>query len=289
MTTVLVAGATGKQGGAVADLLLQRGHVAVAYVRSPDAPAARALADRGARLAVGDLSDPEALAKAVADVDAVFGLSVPFGPGGRDQEVAQGELLVDVAARADVHLVLSSLRGADRLVDSQVAHASSKQLIEAHLREVGGPATVLGPTYFMENTLNVKFNQLGNGVLAMPLSPDKKLDQVTVLDIAGMAVHAVENPGEMVGRRVDLASDSVSGVEAAAALSQALGREIPYRQTPIEQVRQWAGDELANMWQRFEDNTFHLDIAQLRAAYPTVAWHGFADWVATVDWDRVLA
>jgi uncharacterized protein YbjT (DUF2867 family) len=289
MTTVLVAGATGKQGGAVADLLLQRGHVAVAYVRSPDASAARALADRGARLAVGDLSDPEALAKAVADVDAVFGLSVPFGPGGRDQEVAQGELLVDVAARADVHLVLSSLRGADRLVDSQVAHASSKQLIEAHLREVGGPATVLGPTYFMENTLNVKFNQLGNGVLAMPLSPDKKLDQVTVLDIAGMALHAVENPGEMVGRRVDLASDSVSGVEAAAALSQALGREIPYRQTPIEQVRQWAGDELANMWQRFEDNTFHLDIAQLRAAYPTVAWHGFADWVATVDWDRVLA
>lgn len=43
---------------------------------------------------------------------AVFGISVPFGPGGLEQEVAQGKLLV--AADLGLHLVFSSVRGADR-------------------------------------------------------------------------------------------------------------------------------------------------------------------------------
>ncbi|WP_425567744.1 hypothetical protein [Nonomuraea dietziae] len=34
--------------------------------------------------------------------------------------------------------------------------------------------------------------RLNQGVYAFPLSPERKLDQVTVLDIAGMAVHAIE-------------------------------------------------------------------------------------------------
>jgi uncharacterized protein YbjT (DUF2867 family) len=126
-------------------------------------------------------------------------------------------------------------------------------------------------------------------ILAMPLSPDKKLDQVTVLDIAGMTVHAIEHPEEMAGKGVDLASDSVTGREAAQVLSEVLGREIPYRPLPLEQVRQWAGDEIATMFQRFEDNTEFLDTASLRAEYPAVRWHGFADWARTVDWERVLA
>jgi uncharacterized protein YbjT (DUF2867 family) len=289
MTNVLVTGATGKQGGAVSNLLIERGHAVTAYVRSPDSSAAGALADKGARLVVGDLADAEALGKAVADVDAVFGLSVPFGAGGKEQEVAQGTLLVDVAARHDVHLVYSSVRGADRIVSSDVAHASSKQIIEAHLRESSVAATVVGPTYFMENALNVRFNQLTNGVFAMPLSPDKKLDQVTVLDIAGMVAHAIENRDEMVGKRIDLASDSITGTEAAAVLSEILGREIPYRHLPIAQVRQWSGDEIGNMFQRFEDNVYFLDIAALRAAYPMVTWHSFADWARTIDWATLLA
>jgi uncharacterized protein YbjT (DUF2867 family) len=218
----------------------------------------------------------------------MFGLSVPFGDGGKEQEVAQGRLLIDVATQLGVHLVYSSVRGADRIINSNVAHASSKQLIEAYLRDRNPSATVLGPTYFMENTLNVAFNRLRDGVLAMPLSPDKQLDQVTVLDIAGMAVQALENPDQFVGRRIDLASDSVTGKQAAAVLSDVLGRDIPYRQVPIDQVRRWAGDEVANMFQRFEDNTYFLDITALRQQYPAVRWHTFAEWAKTVDWSHLL-
>ena len=221
--------------------------------------------------------------------DAVFGLSVPFGEGGKDEEVAQGRLLVDTAARLDVHLVYSSVRGGDRLVATDIDHADSKQLIEAYLREQQVRATVLGPVYFMENVLNLGFSRLGDGMLANPLTPGKPLDQVSVLDIAGIAVHAIEHPDEFVGERIDIASDRVTGQEAARILSEVLGREIPYQQLPLDMVRQWAGEEVATMFQRFEDNTDFLDIETLHAKYPDVRWHSYAEWANTVDWDKILA
>ncbi|MEV4822948.1 NmrA/HSCARG family protein [Micromonospora sp. NPDC049274] len=288
MTTVLVIGATGKQGGAVAELLLEHGHDVTAYVRSPESPSAVALAAAGVRLAVGDLADPQALANAAHGTDAIFGLSVPFGAGGKEEEVTQGRLLVDTAARAGTHLVYSSVRGADRLVATDIDHADSKQLVEAYLRERQVPATVLGPVYFMENALNVGFSRLTDGVLANPLSPGKPLDQVTVRDIAGLAVHAIEHPDRFVGERIDVVSDRVTGEEAARILGEVLDREIPYRQMPLDQVRQWAGDEIADMFQRFEDTTDFADIDALHARYPDVAWHSYADWARTVDWDHVL-
>ncbi len=288
MTTVLVIGATGKQGGAVAELLLKRGHDVTAYVRSPESPSARALSTAGARLVTGDLADPEALAAAARGVDAIFGLSVPFGSGGKDEEVAQGRLLVDVAARAGAHLVYSSVRGADRQAETDIDHANSKQLVEAYLRGQEIRATVLGPVYFMENVLNVGFSRLADGVLANPLSAGKPLDQVTVRDIAGLAVLAVEQPERFIGERIDVVSDRVTGEEAARILSEVLGREIPYQRLPLDQVRHWAGDEIADMFQHFEDNTDFVDADGLHARYPDVGWHSYADWARTVDWDLVL-
>lgn len=288
MATVLVIGATGKQGGAVAELLLKHGHDVIAYVRSPESPPALALSTAGVRLVAGDLADPEALAGAAHSVDAIFGLSVPFGSGGKNEEVAQGRLLVDVAARAGAHLVYSSVRGADRLMAAGIDHADSKQLVEAYLRDQRVRATVLGPVYFMENVLNVGFSRLIDGIVANPLSAGKPLDQVTVRDIAGLAVHAIEHPDRFVGERIDVVSDRVTGEQAARILSDVLGREIPYHQMPLDQVRQWAGDEIADMFQRFEENTDFLDVGDLHARYPDVAWHSYADWARTVDWDLVL-
>jgi uncharacterized protein YbjT (DUF2867 family) len=288
VTTVLVIGATGKQGGAVAELLLDHGHDVTAYVRSPESPAARQLSAAGARLVTGDLADAQALDNAAKGVDAIFGLSVPFGSGGKDEEVAQGRLLVDAAARSGAHLVYSSVRGAGRVAATDVGHADSKQLVEAYLRDQPVRSTVLGPVYFMENVLNVGFSRLTDGVLVNPLSAGKPLDQVTVRDIAGLTVYAIENPDLVAGKRIDVVSDRVTGEEAAGILSEVLGREIPYRQMPLDQVRQWAGDEIADMFARFEANTDFADLDALHAEYPAVRWHSYADWARTVDWDRVL-
>ncbi|MEC3996559.1 NmrA family NAD(P)-binding protein [Actinacidiphila sp. DG2A-62] len=62
---VLVTGATGNQGGAVARALLAEGRPVRALVRDPSSAAARALATAGATLVRGDLDDSASLKEAV--------------------------------------------------------------------------------------------------------------------------------------------------------------------------------------------------------------------------------
>lgn len=162
-------------------------------------------------------------------------------------------------------------------------------MIERYLHDRPVTATVLGPVYFMENALNLGFNRLNQRIFATPLSAAKRLDQTTVLDIAALTVHAFEHPDQLAGQRIDLASNSLSGAEIASILSHVLGRTIPYQQLPIEQVRQWAGDDLATMFGRFEANEDYVDITSLRRRFPGIRWHNFASWAETIDWQRLLS
>ncbi|MFC7219267.1 NmrA family NAD(P)-binding protein [Streptomyces polyrhachis] len=289
MTRVLVTGATGKQGGAVVDLLLERGHDPVAYVRDTHSDRAQALAAKGVALAQGDLADTAALTRAAHGAGALFGVTIPFGANGATEETAQGRALADAAARAGAHLVYSSVKGAAARPDFKVEFASAKQTVQRHLESTGAHFTTVQPAYFMENALNTGFNRLHEGVYAFPLSPHRKLDQTTVLDIAGFAVHAIENPEKLAGRAIDVVSDTVTTLEAAQILAEVTGRQLPYENIPLSQIRQWAGDEIAGMFQSFEDNRQHTDLTALRAEFPEVRWHSYRDWAESIDWERVLS
>jgi len=99
---VLVTGATGNQGGAVADHLLKGGEFAVrALTRDPEKPAARALAGRGAEVVEGDLDDRASLDRALAGVYGVFSVQ-NFWETGYEREVEQGERMADAARDAEV-------------------------------------------------------------------------------------------------------------------------------------------------------------------------------------------
>jgi uncharacterized protein YbjT (DUF2867 family) len=54
---ILVFGATGSQGGAVARRLLDRGFRVRALTRDPQKPEAQALAEQGAEVVQGDMDD----------------------------------------------------------------------------------------------------------------------------------------------------------------------------------------------------------------------------------------
>jgi len=287
--TVLVGGATGHQGGAVVNKLLDNGHSVVAYVQDDQSQAAQSLHKKGVALAVGDLRNASQLEAAAAQADAIFSITVPFGPDGPMGEVVQGKNLADVAEKQNKHLVYSSIAGAKPTANLVVEHASSKQQIEAYFATKPNlKQTVIGPVYLMENLLNFKFNGLERGVYAQPLSPDKKINQVTVLDIAGLAVWAIEHPDSMIGQRVEVASDDISGEEIAQILSEVIGRHIGYYKTPIEQIRQAAGNEIATMYEKFETNPYKVDIAALRNRFPEIKWHSFKQWAETLAWKTLL-
>ena len=75
---VLVTGATGKQGGAVVEALLIRGHQVRALTRNSASSAANRLREQGVEIAVGDFTDHDSLERAARGVDAVYAMGPPM-------------------------------------------------------------------------------------------------------------------------------------------------------------------------------------------------------------------
>ena len=237
---VLVAGATGRFG-AVAELLLDRGHRVRVLTRDPASAAASALEEHRARIVRGDYDDPRSLAAAARGVDVVFasGTAHRAGPQG---ELRHGVNLVQALAAAGApHLVYVSGAGAHR--DTGVPVLESKRRVEERLRAADLPHTVLAPVYLMENALNPwNLRALHHGKLALALPPRRRLQQVATADVVAFAVLALERVQELAGERIELVGDELTGPQAAAALSQASGRDIEYEQLePSELARRDQG------------------------------------------------
>src|SRR6185295_1266566 len=105
---VLVTGATGQQGGAVARALLSRGHRVKALTRKPESDAARQLASAGADVLAGDLGNAASVLEAAGDVDTMFLMGNSY-EAGTEEETRQGIIAADSAKAAGVgHLIYSS-------------------------------------------------------------------------------------------------------------------------------------------------------------------------------------
>ena len=139
---VLVTGATGQQGGAVATHLLKDGWDVRALVRDPDKEQAQALLSQGVQLVQGDLYDRASLDRAVDGIYGVFSVQNYWLPDvGYDGEIKQGKLLADAAKDADVeHFVYTSVGAAHRGMGQR--HFESKWIIERYLEELDLPHTI---------------------------------------------------------------------------------------------------------------------------------------------------
>src|SRR5580765_126318 len=80
-TTILITGATGRQGSAAVRAALRAGLPVRAVLRDTGSAAAQRLAAMGVELVAGNLNDPASLAAACAGVDSVF--SVQQRPSSR--------------------------------------------------------------------------------------------------------------------------------------------------------------------------------------------------------------
>jgi uncharacterized protein YbjT (DUF2867 family) len=282
---VLVTGATGKQGGAVARRLLKGGHTVRAFTRKADSPAAKELSRAGAEIATGSLDERASLDRAIKGVDAVFAMSTPF-EAGMEAETLQGVTVADAANAAGVHLVYTSVGSADK--NTGIPHFESKALVEKHIAKIGVASTTIAPVYFMENAIAFGRAQLKEGTYAAALDPNRKLAQIALADIASFAVLALENRDRFVGKRYDIAGDDLSGNEAVEILSRVTGKKFSYFNVPMENIRKMSED-MATMYTWFERVGYSVDIAALKRDFPSVGWHSFEAWAKEQDWKSILA
>ena len=281
--TVVVTGSTGKQGGAVARGLLERGHKVRAVTRDPNSSQAKLLANAGATLVAASLEDTAAIMKALEGATSLFAMTTPFG--GTDAETRQGVAAAAAAKAAGVHLVFTSVGSANR--QTGIPHFDSKYEVEKYIAKVGVRATILAPVSFMENLYFAK-EQLAKGIYAAALPPTRALAQVAVVDIGAVAVRLLEDAGRFTGKRFDLASDDLTGNDVVAILSRVTGRSFTYFQVPLDVIRQGMGEDGAKMYEWFNRVGYTVDLAALRREFPDVAFHDFESWAKALDWNTLL-
>ncbi len=278
--TILVTGATGHQGGAVARHLLSRGWQVRALTRDPQKPAAQALAKLGAAVMSGDLDDRRSIDQALVGVHGAFSVQ-NFWETGAAREIQQGKTLADAARAAGVkHFVYSSVGGAER--NTGIPHFDSKWEVEQHVRALGLPATILRPVFYMDNFNSPNFRPaILQGTLTLALPPARTLQMIAVDDIGGFAALAFEKPGEFIGRAFELAGDELTMPQAAEAFSRATGRAVRFVEQPLEQVRSFS-KEYAVMLEWFDREGYQAGIPALRALYPLL--HTFEAWLRKSGW-----
>ncbi|MBW4698315.1 MAG: NmrA/HSCARG family protein [Aphanocapsa lilacina HA4352-LM1] len=263
-STILVTGATGNQGGAVARHLLSRAKFKVrALVRDPNKPAAQSLRQAGAELVEGDFSDRASLGRALQGISGVF--SVQDFQDGLETEITQGKMLVDAAKAAGVqHFVYSSVGSAER--NTGIPHFDSKFQVEEYIRASDLPYTILRPVFFFYNYNSMR-PMIENETLPQPLSPTTKLQQLCEEDYGEMVAAVFERPAEFLSRAIEVASVEMTMPEIAAAFNHVLGKNIEYKPIPFEAFQQQAGEEMTIMYRWFEDVGYAADLAELKRVF----------------------
>ena len=283
--TVLVTGATGRQGGAVIRHLLPKEWNLRALTRNCGSDVAQKLGGDGVQLVQGNLEDPASLDRALQGIYGVFSIQDFWAVGAR-REVQQGKNLADAARKAGIeHFVYSSVGGAER--SSGIDHWESKWEIEKYIRKLGLPATILRPAAFMENYYidQVEIGIL-KGKLMDPIRSDKKYQTIAIEDIGVFAALAFERPKDFIGLELELAGSELTNQEAAEVFSRVLGKDVRFQQLPMALVRLILGKEFYQMFRWFNEEGFKADIVGLRRTYPEIHLQSLEEWLHNEGWHK---
>jgi uncharacterized protein YbjT (DUF2867 family) len=223
---ILITGATGKTGGEAARQLAAAKVPFRALVRNPDK--ASALKALGAEIVIGDITDPQALKRAMAGVDKAF-LVMP----NEEEQVQVERQFIDEAKAAGVrHIVyLSSL---ESLPESTNPITRAHVATEDYLRKSGLAWTMLRPTFFNQLLLSSARRIKGDGQIVMPAG-NGTVAATDVRDVGEVIVLVLTQPGHE-NKSYDLTGPELLTMsEIAAKFSKVLGREVRYIDQPIDE------------------------------------------------------
>jgi uncharacterized protein YbjT (DUF2867 family) len=262
---ILVTGATGNQGGAVATRLVSSGWRVRALVRDADKPASRFLSWKGVELIEGDLDAPLSVGRAMRGAYGVF--CVLSWREGIEKEIKQGRNIVDTAKAYGVkHFIYSSVGGAER--STGIPHFDSKWQIERYLYGSGVPSTVFRPVYMMYNFNRPETrSSILKGALTMNIKPDRPLQMLAAEDLAVFIGLALEKPSDFMGKAIELAGDELTMPQAAEVFSRVLGLPVRFIERPISEAYS-VSKESALMMEWFNRHGYRADIRALHVLHP---------------------
>jgi uncharacterized protein YbjT (DUF2867 family) len=268
---VAVVGARGAQGGGLVRAILadkSAPFVARALTRDIRSDRAKELRALGAEVVAADVDDEKSLERAFAGADAAFCVTFFWAHMSPDRELAEAAAMARAAKQAGVrHVIWSTLEDTRKFVPLsddrmptllgryKVPHFDAKGEADHFFAEAGVPTTYLATVFYWDNFIHFglgpKPGPDGKLAITFPMG-DKKLGGIVAEDIGKCAYGVLKAGGEYVGKTVAIAGGHLTGVEMAAGLSKAIGKEVRYRDVPPDVYRGFgfpAADELGNMFQ----------------------------------------
>ncbi|KAJ7306054.1 hypothetical protein JRQ81_010420 [Phrynocephalus forsythii] len=231
---VVVFGATGAQGGSVARALLEDGAFRVrAITRKPRQRAAQELKTLGAEVVRADLDDAQSLEPALTNAYATFLVTDFWEHLNKEQEVAQGKRVADLAKRLSLsYVVYSGLEHVQKLTGGrlEVPHFDGKGEVEEYFRAVGVPMTSLRMPSYFENFLTVFRPQKASDgedcyELALPTG-EVPVHGMAVADLGPVVVRLMKEPEKYVGKDIGLSTDKLTTAEYAALIAKHSGKTV---------------------------------------------------------------
>ena len=211
---ILVTGATGYIGGRLAPRLAEAGHDVRVLVRDPlklrDAPWASSV-----DVVTGDLTDPSAVAAALADVDVVYYLVHAMGVKG-DFETTELLAAYNVAREAKTagvsRIVYLGGLHPDVPVESLSRHLRSREKVGRILLESGVP-TVAFQAGVVIGSGSASFEMIRHLTDVLPYMPAPKwvrnrIQPIAIRDVLYYLAAAAELPGD-VNRTFDIGGPDV--------------------------------------------------------------------------------
>ncbi|MFM9920433.1 NmrA family NAD(P)-binding protein [Lacisediminihabitans sp. H27-G8] len=220
--SVLVTGATGTVGAAVAQFLLARGETVVGAIRDIDdsTPLPEGVTGRQFDFAMS----PSELDAAMVGCDRLFLMRPPAIADVRRYLFP----VVDAAQRANIRqIVFLSLQGV------QFNRSTPHYAVERYLKSTGAPFTSLRPNFFMQNISTTHAAEIRNHDDVFVPAGRSFTALIDALDIGRVAAAVFTNDGH-IGQAYTLSGEqSLTYRTVARILTDVLGRRIRYR-TPSE-------------------------------------------------------
>lgn len=258
----VIAGVSGNTGSVVAARLLAAGKPVRVIVR--DAAKGEAWRAKGAEVAVADLDDQAALARALTGATGAYLLVPPptATPDGlaAERKAKIAALVGAVRAARPGHVVMLSSIGAELPAgNGPIKHLHA---VEHALGDVGVPVTFLRAASFHENWAPMLAGAVAGGALYFGIAEGVAFPQVATADIGALAAELLlEGPGvtrivELTGP-AELSVQDVAGVLAKVSGKPVRGISVPRAAMVDAMAGQGAPAERAEEYGEMADAITH--------------------------------
>jgi uncharacterized protein YbjT (DUF2867 family) len=272
---ITVFGATGAQGGGLVRSILQdnSGDFGVrAVTRDTGSDKAKELAQMGAELVAADIDDPKSVENALKDAYGAFFVTFFWAHYSAEKEKAEAAIFANAARQAALqHAIWSTLEDTRNYIplsdqrmptlqgQYKVPHFDGKGESDKLFIEAGVPVTFLLASFYWDNFIyfgaGPKRGEDGVLALTMPIG-SSKMAGIASEDIGKCAYGIFKKGPEMLGRKIGIAGEQLTGNQMADAMSKALGERVVYNNVPADVYRGFGfpgADELGNMFQFYDE------------------------------------